>query len=258
MIFVVLGGVGAGRLGGALAAVTVALSFDFFLTKPYLSLSIDKADDFETTILLLIVGLIVGQIAVRFAAAPRGRRVWSVGDLAFEPGRRPRGARRGPGRRPARGAGRAAPDLLELESCRFEAAPTGVPLPRLERTGAVTGQRELRFAGHDLALPEGGVELPVLSQGRQIGRFVLTPAPAPARRSRRASSGSPSPTKWAACCLGQGQAVSDSIFVAVVLVFFAVAVAYVRGCERIIGDGDVVRVTEVDEADDDVLEADAA
>ena len=41
VIFVVLGGVGAGRLGGALAAITAALSFDFFLTKPYLSLHID-------------------------------------------------------------------------------------------------------------------------------------------------------------------------------------------------------------------------
>jgi len=49
---------------------------------------------------------------------------------------------------------------------------------------------------------------------------------------------------------------SDVIFVAVVIVFFAIAVAYVRGCERIIGDGDLVRV-ETDAVDDE-LEADAA
>ena len=77
VILVVLGGVVAGRVGGALAAITAALSFDFFLTQPYLSLTIDKADDFETTILLLIVGLVVGQIAVRSQlyreAAARGR-----------------------------------------------------------------------------------------------------------------------------------------------------------------------------------------
>jgi hypothetical protein len=52
--------------------------------------------------------------------------------------------------------------------------------------------------------------------------------------------------------------VSDVIFVAVVIAFFAVAVAYVRGCERIIGEGDVVRVTDVDAVDADELEADAA
>ena len=176
VVFVVLGGVVAGRAGGALAAITAAISFDFFLTKPYLSLSINKADDVETTILLLIVGLIVGQIAVRSAlhreAAERGRseisRLSRVADLVAR------------GEDPADvllAAQAELTDLLSLESCRFEAAPTGVPLPRLERTGAVTGQREWRFAGHDLALPSGGVELPVLSHGRQIGRFVLTPRP---------------------------------------------------------------------------------
>ena len=51
---------------------------------------------------------------------------------------------------------------------------------------------------------------------------------------------------------------NDLIFVAVVIAFFAVAVAYVRGCERIVGDGDVVRVSDVDTDDVDELEADAA
>jgi len=176
VIFVVLGGVVAGRLGGALAAITAALSFDFFLTKPYLSLHVDKADDVETTILLLIVGLIVGQIAVRTQlhreAAARGRseisRLSRIANLVAR------------GEDPADvllAAQAELTDLLDLESCRFEALPTGVPLPRLERTGAVTGQREWRFAGHVLALPAEGVELPVLSQGRQIGRFVMTPHP---------------------------------------------------------------------------------
>jgi hypothetical protein len=35
---------------------------------------------------------------------------------------------------------------------------------------------------------------------------------------------------------------TDVIFVAVVLAFFAIAVAYVQGCARIVGDDDVVRV----------------
>jgi hypothetical protein len=37
---------------------------------------------------------------------------------------------------------------------------------------------------------------------------------------------------------------TDVIFVAVVLAFFAIAWAYVRGCERVVGDPDVVRVEE--------------
>ena len=37
---------------------------------------------------------------------------------------------------------------------------------------------------------------------------------------------------------------SDVIFVAVVIAFFAIAVAYVRGCARIVGDDEVVRVDD--------------
>jgi hypothetical protein len=43
-----------------------------------------------------------------------------------------------------------------------------------------------------------------------------------------------------------------------VIAFFAVAVAYVRGCARIIGDDDIVRVTDDDVDTDDLVEADAA
>jgi len=52
--------------------------------------------------------------------------------------------------------------------------------------------------------------------------------------------------------------VSDVIFVAVVLVFFAGAVAYVRGCARIIGDDEMVRVADADAEATDELEVDAA
>lgn len=37
---------------------------------------------------------------------------------------------------------------------------------------------------------------------------------------------------------------TDVIFVAIVVAFFAIAVAYVKGCARIVGDDDVVRVAE--------------
>lgn len=44
---------------------------------------------------------------------------------------------------------------------------------------------------------------------------------------------------------------SDVIFVAVVIAFFAVAVAYVKGCERIVGPDDVVRVPSDDGSSDE-------
>ena len=46
------------------------------------------------------------------------------------------------------------------------------------------------------------------------------------------------------------QEMTDVIFVAVVLAFFAIAVAYVRGCARIVGDDDVVRVSEEADSED--------
>jgi hypothetical protein len=54
---------------------------------------------------------------------------------------------------------------------------------------------------------------------------------------------------------------TDVIFVAVVLAFFAIAVAYVHGCARIVGDDDVVRVSDdvgSDGADDGAEEVTAA
>ena len=43
---------------------------------------------------------------------------------------------------------------------------------------------------------------------------------------------------------------SDVIFVAIVIGFFAIAVAYVYGCARIVGDDEVVRVSDAEEADE--------
>ena len=37
---------------------------------------------------------------------------------------------------------------------------------------------------------------------------------------------------------------TDVIFVAVVIAFFAIAFAYVRGCERIVGPDELVRIDD--------------
>lgn len=53
---------------------------------------------------------------------------------------------------------------------------------------------------------------------------------------------------------------ADVLFVALVIAFFAIAVAYVKGCAWIVGDDDVVRVPgdEGAEGPEDELEASAA
>ena len=126
--------------------------------------------------LLLIVGLIVGQLTVRSAVhradARRARseihQLTRIADLVAR------------GEDPADvllAAQQELTDLLGLERCRFEAAPTGTSFARLESSGAVSGTREWRMAGRDFVLPAEGVELPVSSHGRSVGRFLMFPRP---------------------------------------------------------------------------------
>jgi len=63
MAVVVLVAAAGGRTAGVLAALTAALSYDFFLTEPYLTLRITDDDDIETAIILLVVGVAMGQFA---------------------------------------------------------------------------------------------------------------------------------------------------------------------------------------------------
>lgn len=175
VVVVVVAAVTGGRLAGAVAAVSAALSFDFFHTTPYLSLTMDSGDDVETTLLLLVVGILVGTIAARgrWAAA-------AVSDARDEIERVHRLAElTASGEDGAAVVGTAQQELTELlslDGCRFEALPYDAELPVLGRSGALT-QRSHRYQESAFALPSGGVSLPVLARGRPVGRFVLTPHP---------------------------------------------------------------------------------
>ena len=61
-----------GRRGAAvLTALMSAISFDYFCTSPYLSLRITRSADLTTELLLLVVGLAVGELAARGRRARR-------------------------------------------------------------------------------------------------------------------------------------------------------------------------------------------
>jgi Domain of unknown function (DUF4118) len=174
VLVVVLAAVTGGWQAGAIGAVVAALSFDFFFTKPYLSLTIDSRDDVETALLLLVVGVSVGALAGRArdarAAAKHSSseidRIHRVAELA---------ARGATGEEVLLRAQEELAELLDLESCRFEAPPYLRPLATIERNGTVTGTSVRHFARGELELPREGAELPVLARGQQIGRFVLEP-----------------------------------------------------------------------------------
>jgi K+-sensing histidine kinase KdpD len=180
VLVVVLAGIAGGRGPALVAAVVATLSYDFFLTRPYLSLTIDSADDVETTIILLAIGLIVGQVSVvarrRRSAAERGSdeviRIHRVAERLVA------GA---PVPELTEDVCREIAGLLRLRSCRFDRQPAGESVPRLERTGAITGIRTWHLAEDAFALPADGVALLVLARGKEVGHLLLEPEPSEKR-----------------------------------------------------------------------------
>jgi K+-sensing histidine kinase KdpD len=63
-----------GRAAGAVSAFVVALSFDFFHTKPYGSLKVSGAGDIRTIFVVIAVGLAAGEIAGAVSRARLDRR----------------------------------------------------------------------------------------------------------------------------------------------------------------------------------------
>lgn len=159
------------RIAAAIAAAGAAVSFDFFLTEPYGSLRITSASDITTTLILLVIGLAVGQIAI----AGRERRREAV--RAQEELERLELV-----------AARIASDVsilplidlvetnvagtLSLASCRFGLQRP--ELPELLPDGHVETSTRV-FTDGAFALPTEGVALAVVGAGETVGWLRLTP-----------------------------------------------------------------------------------
>lgn len=173
VLVVVFGAAVGTRWSGALTAVVAAMSYDFFFTKPYQSLKIDNANDVETTVLLLAIGLVVAEL-VAFTRRHRARAASRSDEIQML-------------RKTAELVASGAPSdqvlatveddllvLLSLTGCHYESAPFTSTLPRIERTGGVEGSHR-RWVGGEFTLPGLGAEIPVVARGRTYGRFVLIP-----------------------------------------------------------------------------------
>ncbi len=173
VLVVVCGAAVGTRWSGALTAVVAAMSYDFFFTRPYQSLKIDNANDLETTLLLLALGLIVAELVAftrrhRAHAASRGDEIQMLRRTAEMVAS---------GTTSDRVLDTVRDELVELLSlveCRYEAAPFTSTLPRIERTGAIEGAHRRWIAG-EFTLPGLGAEIPVAARGQTFGRFVLIP-----------------------------------------------------------------------------------
>jgi len=160
-----------GRPAGGVAALSAALAFDFFQTQPYYSLRIDRAQDVETVILLLVVGLVTGDLVTR---RRRDRATAAVSSEELEALHRITQL--------AAGGERPGPlihlvrteliDILDLEECEFQRPPFVDSMPRLQHDGISIPARLAPLDALPNALRQ--VELPVWGEGLEVGRFVLT------------------------------------------------------------------------------------
>ncbi|MEP6623235.1 MAG: DUF4118 domain-containing protein [Acidimicrobiia bacterium] len=171
VLVVVLAAIIGGRRGGAIAAVVSTLAFDFFLTRPYLSMKIETSADLETALTLLGVGLLVGAVASRGRRSELGRE-----RVAAALARVHRVAETIAGDEPIANLVSEVTGelrgLLRLHDCWLEFPPSLYGMPRLARGGNVEGSDRHWFGG-GIALSEDGVELPVFEHGQQVARIVL-------------------------------------------------------------------------------------
>jgi hypothetical protein len=171
VVVVLVAAIVGGRWGGVIAALTAALSFDFFFTHPYYSFRINTRDDLETTVLLLVVGLVTGELVTRT------RRSREVARTSRREMHRMRTVAEV-------GAGNDSPTHL-IESVRrelqailpadrvwFERPPFAVELPQL-RHGRVAVPPGDPAIGVLDPTPSHLVELRVAGGGRVRGRFVF-------------------------------------------------------------------------------------
>jgi K+-sensing histidine kinase KdpD len=167
---VLLGAVTGGRVGGVVTAVVATMGYDFFLTRPYLSLTIDSRDDVETAVVFLLVALVVGTVA---AGARRSFVKAELGRLELEGVHRVAEAAAGPGDTGAliELARRELVRVLALDACEFDVDTSGSSLPVLEHTGTLNTVQH-HFVHGGFTLPSG-VELRVVAKGRDLGRFIL-------------------------------------------------------------------------------------
>ncbi len=172
------------RRAGLIASVSTALSFDFFLTKPYERLTITRSTDIETTVLLLVVGIAVTEIAAR----SRMHRTAAHEEAGFVADIHSAAAAVATGEEAQFLVMRVAAqlrDLLFLRDCRFDPAVSEQHRAVLTQDGDVI-LAGMRWGVEQMGLPGQEVELPIVYQGLFYGRFVMVPTPGrPVSRERR-------------------------------------------------------------------------
>jgi K+-sensing histidine kinase KdpD len=162
------------RSAGALAAVSSAVWFDFFLTEPYHRFTITDRNDVETAVMLILVGLAVAELALwgRRQQARSSRHEGYLEGVVSAAGMAAAGDT--PSAAVVAFVADQIVDVLGVGQCDFVRGPPGGAHPLLNPDGTVTRE------GREIDVDRSGfpvddvTELPVRSGGATLGRFVLS------------------------------------------------------------------------------------
>ena len=197
VLWVVAAAASGDRLGGLLAALSGGVWFDFFLTEPYQRFTIADSDDIEATVLLVLIGVAVTEIAL-WGHRQQGRAARRSGYLEGVLG----AARMvSEGDTPASGTDRdrRPPDRRRAgrRQCRFVAGPVhDARIALLDHDGVVTrGDHAVDVDRVGLPSDEY-VALLVRRGSRVVGHFLVAATtrrrlPLPGAATGRGAAGRP-------------------------------------------------------------------
>ncbi len=175
VVVIVAVAAGGNRVTGFVASVSAALWFDFFLTTPYDRFVINQRPEIETTVSLLVVGVLVSELAARTrhfsqVSTEESRYVANLRDLTEY------AKSAVPSSLVIERAVETLTELLNLRACHFDLQPSDPPMARIEGSGDVVHVGML-WPAETMGIPGPQAEIVAQWRGRFLGRFVLTPTP---------------------------------------------------------------------------------
>ncbi len=185
LVIVVVAAAATGdRLAGIVAALSAGVWFDVFLTEPYLTLAIKDPNNIEVTVLLVLVGLAVTEIALwgRRQQARGSRRAGYL-DGVFGTSKIIAVREMSPTELINHVASQIA-EVLNIDDCRFVRG--GGPRPQdvaIDHDGFVTRAGRRVNIDRDGLPTDQQIALAVAHGGVVHGQFVLTAATRVARPS---------------------------------------------------------------------------
>ncbi|MEO3858753.1 DUF4118 domain-containing protein [Acrocarpospora sp. B8E8] len=175
------------RFAGAIAALSSAVWFAFFFTPPYYQFAIFRSVDLQTTVLLVVIGVMTSQLAV----TARRVKVLAVTDADYLARVHEIAMLAQTAAAPSMvidAVARHLTQILYLRRCHFEYGPSPLHLPHLDADGTIVlGHRHVDVERH--GLPDREIELPVFGDDHCYGRYLLRSAPgtSPSRQARLAA-----------------------------------------------------------------------